>query len=129
MSILVATNVAARGLDIPYVAHVINYDLPKDADAYVHRIGRTGRVGNIGRSTSFYDENADQALSRSLVKILTQAQQEVPEWLIKQADQAVGTTTYGGGVGNFASSDIRTRKDDANITTTHTLIDDDEDWD
>ena len=130
MSILVATNVAARGLDIPYVAHVINYDLPKDVDAYVHRIGRTGRVGNIGRSTSFYDENVDQALARSLVKILEQAQQEVPEWLIKQAEDAVGTSTYGGGVGDdFANSDIRARNDDNITTTTTTLIDDDEDWD
>lgn len=48
--ILVATAVAARGLDIPNVKHVINYDLPSDVDEYVHRIGRTGRVGNIGTS-------------------------------------------------------------------------------
>lgn len=46
--ILVATAVAARGLDIPNVKHVINYDLPSDVDEYVHRIGRTGRVGNVG---------------------------------------------------------------------------------
>ena len=47
--ILVATAVAARGLDIPNVKHVINYDLPSDIDEYVHRIGRTGRVGNVGK--------------------------------------------------------------------------------
>ena len=41
--------VAARGLDIPNVKHVINYDLPSDIDEYVHRIGRTGRVGNVGK--------------------------------------------------------------------------------
>ena len=45
---MVATAVAARGLDIPNVKHVINYDLPNDIDEYVHRIGRTGRVGNVG---------------------------------------------------------------------------------
>lgn len=56
MKILIATSVAARGLDIPNVRHVINYDLPKEIDDYVHRIGRTGRVGNKGKSTSFYDE-------------------------------------------------------------------------
>ncbi len=39
---------AARGLDIPNVKHVINFDLPNDTDEYVHRIGRTGRVGNVG---------------------------------------------------------------------------------
>lgn len=55
MSILVATAVAARGLDIKGVAHVVNYDLPKGIDEYVHRIGRTGRVGNVGKATSFYD--------------------------------------------------------------------------
>lgn len=41
--------------DIPNVCHVINYDMPKNIDEYVHRIGRTGRLGNEGRSTSFYD--------------------------------------------------------------------------
>ena len=46
--ILVATNVAARGLDITNVSHVINYDLPEDTDTYVHRIGRTARAGKTG---------------------------------------------------------------------------------
>lgn len=46
--ILVATAVAARGLDIPHVRHVINFDLPSDIEEYVHRIGRTGRMGNVG---------------------------------------------------------------------------------
>ncbi len=48
--ILVATEVAARGLDIPDVTHVINYDIPDDADAYVHRVGRTGRMGRSGEA-------------------------------------------------------------------------------
>jgi ATP-dependent RNA helicase DeaD len=48
--LLVATDVAARGLDIPDVSHVINYDLPMDADSYVHRIGRTGRAGRTGEA-------------------------------------------------------------------------------
>jgi ATP-dependent RNA helicase DDX3X len=53
--ILIATDVAARGLDVKNVMHVVNYDLPDDVDEYVHRIGRTGRVGNRGLATSFYN--------------------------------------------------------------------------
>jgi probable ATP-dependent RNA helicase DDX4 len=70
---LIATAVAARGLDIPGVTHVINYDLPNEIDEYVHRIGRTGRVGNIGKATSFYDPDQDAALAPQLVNILSQA--------------------------------------------------------
>lgn len=51
--ILVATDVVARGLDVPGVTHVFNYDLPQDAESYVHRIGRTGRAGRSGESISF----------------------------------------------------------------------------
>jgi ATP-dependent RNA helicase RhlB len=53
VDILVATDVAARGLHIPQVPHVFNYDLPDDCDDYVHRIGRTGRAGESGHSISF----------------------------------------------------------------------------
>jgi len=48
VSILVATDVAARGLDIPNVTHVINYDVPATYEDYIHRIGRTGRANNTG---------------------------------------------------------------------------------
>ena len=68
--VLVATAVAARGLDIPKVQHVVNYDLPTSIDEYVHRIGRTGRLGNKGLATAFYDSDKDQQIARSLVKIL-----------------------------------------------------------
>lgn len=67
--------------DIKGVEYVVNYDLPKSIDEYVHRIGRTGRVGNRGKATSFYDSEIDSPLAPQLVKILQQAGQEVPEWL------------------------------------------------
>jgi len=50
----------------------VNYDLPKTIDEYVHRIGRTGRVGNRGKATSFYDPECDAPLARHLLKILQQ---------------------------------------------------------
>ena len=54
-SVLVATDIAARGLDIDDVSHVVNFDLPVDADSYIHRIGRTGRAGAAGIAVSFCD--------------------------------------------------------------------------
>ncbi|XP_049623674.1 ATP-dependent RNA helicase DDX3X-like isoform X1 [Suncus etruscus] len=78
--ILVATAVAARGLDISNVKHVINFDLPSDIEEYVHRIGRTGRVGNLGLATSFFNErNAN--ITKDLLALLVEAKQEVPSWL------------------------------------------------
>jgi ATP-dependent RNA helicase DeaD len=54
--LLVATDVAARGLDISGISHVINYDVPTSPDVYVHRIGRTGRVGRSGRAITFFEK-------------------------------------------------------------------------
>jgi ATP-dependent RNA helicase DeaD len=53
--ILVATDVAARGLDISTVTHIVNFDMPNSPDIYVHRIGRTGRVGRSGRAITFVE--------------------------------------------------------------------------
>jgi ATP-dependent RNA helicase DeaD len=53
LDILVATDVAARGLDVPRISHVVNYDIPTDTEAYVHRIGRTGRAGRKGEAILF----------------------------------------------------------------------------
>jgi len=89
--ILVATAVAARGLDIPNVKHVINFDLPTDVEEYVHRIGRTGRVGCSGLATSFYnDKNKNMAVD--LVEIITEAKQELPDWLAAIAKEIKAET-------------------------------------
>jgi superfamily II DNA/RNA helicase len=60
---LVATDVAARGIDISNITHVINYDLPSDKESYVHRIGRTGRAGRTGKAISLATPNEDKILA------------------------------------------------------------------
>lgn len=66
------------GLDIPHVRHVINFDLPSDVEEYVHRIGRTGRMGNLGVATSFFNDT-NRGLARDLVELLVEAKQDVPK--------------------------------------------------
>ena len=71
---------AARGLDIPNVKHVINFDLPSDIEEYVHRIGRTGRMGNLGLATSFFNEK-NRNLTKDMVELIIESSQELPGWL------------------------------------------------
>ncbi|XP_044139545.1 ATP-dependent RNA helicase DDX3X isoform X1 [Bufo gargarizans] len=110
--ILVATAVAARGLDISNVKHVINFDLPSDIEEYVHRIGRTGRVGNLGLATSFFNEK-NINITKDLLDLLVEAKQEVPSWLENMAyEQHHKTSTRGGRSksrfsGGFGARDYR----------------------
>jgi ATP-dependent RNA helicase DeaD len=67
--ILVATDIAARGLDIPHVAHVINYDLPQCPEDYIHRIGRTGRAGAEGQAVNLITP-ADGAKWKAILRLL-----------------------------------------------------------
>ncbi|CAG2057428.1 unnamed protein product [Timema podura] len=98
--ILVATAVAARGLDIPHVKHVINFDLPSDVEEYVHRIGRTGRMGNLGLATSFFNDK-NRNLVRDLVELLVETKQELPPWLDSMAaDQRMPQNNRRGGGAN-----------------------------
>lgn len=90
--ILVATDVAARGLDIPHVAHVVNFDIPNDIDDYVHRIGRTGRAGKSGLATAFFNEN-NSSVARALSDLMQESNQEVPAWLSRYAARS----SHGGG--------------------------------
>ena len=78
--ILVATDVASRGLDFPNVSYVFNFDMPKNIEDYIHRIGRTGRVGNKGKAISFYNGNNKQ-IGEALVKELKKANQKIPDFL------------------------------------------------
>lgn len=72
LDILVATDVAARGLDVGRISHVINYDIPYDVEAYVHRIGRTGRAGRTGE-TILFAANRERRLLRAIEKATGQA--------------------------------------------------------
>ena len=78
--ILVATDVASRGLDFPNVSYVFNFDMPKNIEDYIHRIGRTGRVGNKGKAISFYNDNNKQ-IGQALVNELKKSGQKIPDFL------------------------------------------------
>jgi superfamily II DNA/RNA helicase len=82
-AIMVATDVAARGLDIKGVTHVINFDMARDVESYVHRIGRTGRAGEVGEAITFWNPDYDKECSPALVKIAMDAGQKVPPFLKK----------------------------------------------
>ncbi|WP_152396289.1 DEAD/DEAH box helicase [Paenibacillus guangzhouensis] len=77
LQILVATDMAARGLDVEGVTHVFNYDIPADAELYIHRIGRTGRAGNTGTAITFvtsHDRGALEAIERGIRMTLPKRQ-------------------------------------------------------
>eukprot|EP01080_Neovahlkampfia_damariscottae_P004446 gene4446-7821_t len=111
--ILVATDVAARGLDINDIKLVINYDMSRDIETYVHRIGRTARAGNTGVSMTFYTPS-DLGIASKLKDILVEAGQPVPEQLKKLIDIAKqqkydkkkggGHRSYGGGNRSYGGS-------------------------
>jgi ATP-dependent RNA helicase DDX41 len=76
--VLVATDVASKGLDFPDVQHVINYDMPKEIENYVHRIGRTGRCGKTGVATTFINKNSPETVLLDLKHLLIEAKQRIP---------------------------------------------------
>jgi len=89
--IMVATDVASRGIDVRDITHVLNYDYPNNSEDYVHRIGRTGRAGATGTAITFFTtDNSKQA--RDLVTILTEAKQQIDPRLAEMV-------RYGGGGG------------------------------
>ncbi|XP_072946811.1 ATP-dependent RNA helicase abstrakt [Epargyreus clarus] len=80
--VLVATDVASKGLDFQNIEHVINYDMPEDIENYVHRIGRTGRAGGGGLASTLLPRAADPLLLRDLLQLLREAGQKVPAFLL-----------------------------------------------
>ncbi|EJF77421.1 hypothetical protein MCO_01336 [Bartonella sp. DB5-6] len=69
--VLVATDIAARGIDVLGISHVINYDLPDEAESYVHRIGRTGRNGASGEAFTLFDEGVEGARLRAVERLIS----------------------------------------------------------
>jgi ATP-dependent RNA helicase DDX5/DBP2 len=91
--LLVATDVAARGLDIKNISYVVNYDFPGTIEDYVHRIGRTGRAGSTGTAYSFFTP-ANARLASELVQILEESQNEVPAELNQFVNRRNRKRTY-----------------------------------
>ncbi len=87
--LLVATDIAARGLDIEHVTHVINYDVPNSSEVYVHRIGRTGRVGRTGRAITFVTPAQREEIDRIERDVKTSiGEWETPEERLEHAPRA-----------------------------------------
>jgi len=80
VEVLIGTDVLGRGIDVPEVMHVINYDAPTDIEDYTHRIGRTGRAGHQGLATTFLNDR-DGGVCRDLHAMLVASKQDAPEWL------------------------------------------------
>lgn len=81
-SILVATDVAARGIDVPHVSLVVNFHMSNKFEEYIHRIGRTGRAGQQGESFTFVDDG-DQETFGEMKKFLSRGGYKIPDWLYK----------------------------------------------
>ena len=92
--ILVATDIAARGIDVTQISHVINFDMPDTVDAYTHRIGRTGRAHNHGQAFTFMT-NEDKEMVRSIEKVLGARIERKMHESTAQVDQAVIESAMG----------------------------------
>lgn len=103
---LSTTHPLRSGLDIPNVTWVLNYDMPTSLDVYVHRIGRTGRAGNIGNALSLINEKSSN-IARDLYDRLSEGKQDPPSWLKSLSSQRRGGGRRGGGGKRFGGKDYR----------------------
>lgn len=94
--VLVATDVAAKGLDFPNIQHVINFDMPSEIENYVHRIGRTGRCGKTGVATTFINKDVEESILLDLKHLLIEAKQRVPPVLQALEDPDEDINNVGG---------------------------------
>ncbi|VVB15676.1 unnamed protein product [Arabis nemorensis] len=88
--VLVATDVASKGLDFPDIQHVINFDMSADIENYVHRIGRTGRCGKTGIATTFINKNQSETTLLDLKHLLQEAKQTIPP-ILSELNDLMGT--------------------------------------
>jgi len=107
--VLVATNVASRGLDFPDIKLVVQFNLPNTIDIYTHRIGRTGRVGQVGCALSYMGPK-DKHLSEKLAEFLELNKQEVPDFLRGMSRRGPGLAPKGQGKGYKGGGDYRSRR-------------------
>lgn len=84
--VLIGTDVASKGLDLPDIQHVINFDMPKEIENYVHRIGRTGRCGKTGVATTFINKSCEETILLDLKHLLLEARQRIPPVLATLED-------------------------------------------
>lgn len=94
--VLVATDVAAKGLDFADIQHVINFDMPSEIENYVHRIGRTGRCGKTGVATTFINKSCEETTLLDLKHLLKEAHQRIPPVLMIMDDPLENVGTDGG---------------------------------
>lgn len=100
---MIATDVASRGIDVKDIQTVINYDFPNNLEDYVHRIGRTGRAGRTGTAITFFTP-ADSKKARELIELLRKTNQVVPKDLMDMMSgggYGGGRGGYGGGGGGY----------------------------
>jgi len=95
-NIMIATDVASRGIHVDDITCVVNYDFPGNIEDYVHRIGRTGRAGKTGIAISFFVPGVDSRKGADLVKLLEAANQEIPDRLRTIASENAGNDRRGG---------------------------------
>ncbi|CAB9507569.1 dependent RNA helicase [Seminavis robusta] len=117
ISVMVATDVAARGLDVPTIGLVVQVDAPLDVDSYTHRVGRTGRAGSKGSAVALLDGRS-VGIAPALVQLLQEANQRVPAWLLgmsytSRARALEEEVAIAAGGGSLVGS-----SDDIEVTTT-----------